>query len=67
MMGRDGLARFYGTAGFTSGRGVRGVWKQLVQPERERDPGKNGFAVRIKVERAEDPDGQVLYLKQVTR
>jgi len=38
-----------------------------VQPERERDPGRKGFAVLIKVERAEDLDGQVLYLKQETR
>ena len=34
----------------------------LVQPEKERDPDKKGFAVLIKVDRAEDLDGQPLPL-----
>jgi hypothetical protein len=29
------------------------VWKRLVQPEKDRDPEKKGFAVLITVERAE--------------
>jgi hypothetical protein len=33
-----------------------------VQPEKDRDPDKKGFAVLIKVERAEDLDGQPLAL-----
>ena len=35
---------------------------RLVQPEKDRDPDKKGFAVLIKVERAEDLDGQPLTL-----
>jgi hypothetical protein len=38
------------------------VWNRLVAPEKERDPDKKGFAVLIKVERAEDLDGQPLAL-----
>ena len=30
------------------------IWKQLIQPEKDRDPEKKGFAVSIKVDRAED-------------
>jgi hypothetical protein len=38
------------------------VWRRLVPPEKDRDPDKKGFAVLIKVERAEDLDGQPLAL-----
>jgi len=38
------------------------VWRRLVQPEKDRDPEKKGFAVLIKIERAEDLDGQPLPL-----
>jgi len=31
-----------------------------VQPEKDRDPEKKGYAVLIKVERAEDLDGKPL-------
>jgi hypothetical protein len=36
------------------------VWRRLIQPEKDRDPEKRGFAVLIKIERAEDLDGAPL-------
>jgi hypothetical protein len=36
------------------------VWTQLIQPEKDRDPEKKGFAVTIAVERAEDLGGAAL-------
>jgi hypothetical protein len=36
------------------------VWKRLVQPGKDRDPEKKGFAVLITVERAEQLDGAPL-------
>jgi hypothetical protein len=63
VLPKGGLARFYGTAQILkSGAAYEEVWKRLVQPEKERDPDKKGFAVLIKVERAEDLDGQALNL-----
>lgn len=63
VLPKGGLARFYGTAEVhKSGAAYEEVWKRLVQPEKERDPDKKGFAVLIKVERAEDLDGQALTL-----
>jgi hypothetical protein len=56
-----GIARFYGTATIhKSGPAYEEVWKQLVQPEKDRDPDKKGFAVLIKIERAEDLGGNPL-------
>jgi hypothetical protein len=34
-----------------------------VQPEKDRDPNKTGYAVLIKIERAEDLDGAPLNLE----
>ena len=63
VLPKGGLARFYGTAEIhKSGAAYEEVWRRLVQPEKERDPDKKGFAVLIKVERAEDLDGQALAL-----
>ena len=63
ILPKGGLARFYGTARILkSGPEYEEVWRRLVQPEKERDPDKKGFAVLIKVERAEDLDGQPLPL-----
>ena len=45
-----------------SGAAYEEVWRRLVQPEKDRDPDKKGFAVLIKVERAENLDGQLLTL-----
>ena len=61
LLPKGGIARFYGTAKIhKSGAVYDEVWKRLVQPEKDRDPEKKGFGVRIKVERAEDLDGQPL-------
>ena len=58
-----GIARFYGTAKVVkSGADYETVWTRLVQPEKDRDPDKKGFAVLIKVERAEDLGGAALTL-----
>jgi hypothetical protein len=58
-----GIARFYGTAVIhKSGAAYEEVWRRLVQPEKDRDPDKKGFAVLIKIERAEDLNGAPLKL-----
>ena len=56
-MPKGGIARFYyGPAQVVrSGPVYEEVWRRLlVQPEKDRDPEKKGYAVLIKVERAED-------------
>ena len=64
LLPKGGIARFYGTAGIhTSGSVYEEVWKRLIQPEKDRDPQKKGFAVLIKVQRAEDLDGKPLDIK----
>jgi hypothetical protein len=56
-----GIARFYGTATIhKSGPLYDQVWNKTIQPEKDRDPEKKGFAVLIKVERAEDLSGKPL-------
>src|SRR6266851_5339595 len=56
-----GIARFYGTAAIhKSGPLYEEVWDRLIQLEKERDPEKKGFAVLIKIDRAEDLLGQPL-------
>ena len=63
VLPKGGIARFYGTAKVVkSGAAYDEVWRRLVQPEKDRDPDKKGFAVLIKVERAEDLDGMALTL-----
>ena len=63
LLPKGGIARFYGTAEIhKSGAAYEEVWRRLVQPEKDRDPDKKGFAVLIKIERAEDLDGQPLKL-----
>ena len=58
---KGGIARFYGTAAIhKSGSAYEEVWRRLVQPEKDRDPEKKGFAVLIRIERAEELDGQPL-------
>ena len=64
MLPKGGIARFYGTAKVhKSGATYDQVWTKLIQPEKDRDPEKKGFAVTIKVERAEDLDGAPLNIK----
>lgn len=56
-----GIARFYGTAKIhKSGALYDQVWSKVIQPEKDRDPEKKGFAVVIKVDRAEDLTGKPL-------
>jgi hypothetical protein len=58
ILPRGGIARFYGVATiYKSGPVYEEVWNRVVQPEKERDPEKKGYAVLIKVERAEDIGG----------
>jgi hypothetical protein len=64
MLPKGGIARFYGTAKvYKSGPVYDEVWQKLVQPEKDRDPDKKGYAVTISVDRAEDLDGQPLNVK----
>jgi hypothetical protein len=63
LLPKGGIARFYGTAAIhRSGPVYEEVWKRLVQPEKDRDPDKKGFAVLIRVQRAEDLGGKPLEL-----
>jgi hypothetical protein len=63
LLPKGGIARFYGTAKVhKSGPVYDQVWQRLIQPEKDRDPQKHGYAVLIRVERAEDLDGQPLKL-----
>jgi uncharacterized protein len=63
VLPKGGIARFYGRARiYKSGPIYEEVWRRLVQPEKDRDPQKNGHAVLIEIERAEDLDGQPLAL-----
>jgi hypothetical protein len=64
VLPRGGIARFYGTATiYRSGPVYEEVWRRLVQPEKDRDPEKKGYAVLIKVERSEDLAGEALNLE----
>jgi hypothetical protein len=61
VLPKGGIARFYGTSAIHKmGPVYEEVWKRLVQPEKDRDPEKKGFAVLITVERAEQLDGAPL-------
>jgi uncharacterized protein len=61
ILPKGGVARFYGTAKIhRSGEVYDQVWQRLIQPEKDRDPEKKGYAVLIRVERAQDLDGQPL-------
>lgn len=63
LLPKGGIARFYGTAKIhRSGPAYEEVWRRLVQPEKDRDPDKKGYAVLIAVERAEDLEGKPLAL-----
>ena len=63
LLPKGGIARFYGTATVhKSGPVYEEIWNRLIQPEKDRDPQKKGFAVLIAVERVEDLDGAPLNL-----
>lgn len=54
-----GIARLYGVAEIhKSGPVYDKVWERLIQPEKDRDPEKKGWAVLIKIEKVEDLLGQ---------
>ncbi len=54
-----GIVRLYGTATVhKSGPVYEKVWDRLIGPEKEWDKEKKGWAVLIKIERAEDLLGQ---------
>jgi hypothetical protein len=57
-----GIARFYGTVETVakSGPVYDRVWEKLIQPEKNNDPEKKGYAVLVKVDRAEDLGGRPL-------
>ena len=64
ILPKGGIARFYGRVKIhKSGPVYEKVWERLVQPEKERDPNKAGFAVLIEIERAEDLEGEPLALE----
>lgn len=64
VLPRGGIARFYGTAKiYKSGPQYEEVWRRLVQPEKDRDPDKKGYAVLVRIERAEDLAGEPLKLE----
>lgn len=61
LLPAGGIARFFGTAELhTEGEAYEKVWNNMVQQERDADAEKKGFAVLIRVERAEDLRGQPL-------
>jgi hypothetical protein len=61
LLPKSGVARFYGTAEVhKSGTVYDEVWRRPVQPEKDRDPDKKGYALLINVERAEDFGGDPL-------
>jgi predicted pyridoxine 5'-phosphate oxidase superfamily flavin-nucleotide-binding protein len=63
LLPKGGVARFFGTAELQkSGAVYDEIWQRLIQPEKDRDPQKKGFGVLIKIERAEDLDGEPLKL-----
>ncbi|HEX3536615.1 MAG TPA: hypothetical protein VHU15_07600 [Stellaceae bacterium] len=63
ILPKGGIARFYGTAKVhKSGPVYDEVYRRLVQPEKDRDPDKKGFAVLIAIDRVEDLDGEPLKL-----
>ncbi|MEJ0028595.1 MAG: hypothetical protein WDN01_21435 [Rhizomicrobium sp.] len=58
-----GIVRLYGTATVhKSGPVYEKVWERLIAPEKDWDKEKKGWAVLIKVDRAEDLLGQPIKL-----
>jgi len=64
LLPAGGIARFYGTAKLVANGSPEAekIYNTMVQPERDRDPDKNGSGVLIKVESAEDLGGNPLNL-----
>jgi hypothetical protein len=56
-----GIARLYGTASVhKSGAVYDTVWDRLIEPEKQWDPERKGWAILIKIERCEDLFGAAL-------
>jgi len=56
-----GIVRLYGTATVhKSGPVYDKVWERLIEPEKNYDPEKKGYAVLIEIDRVEDLLGQPL-------
>ena len=62
LLPAGGIARFYGVAELADDKASDKIYDNMVQPERDRDPDKNGSGVLIKVERAENLAGKPLDL-----
>jgi hypothetical protein len=61
ILPKGGVARFYGTAkAHKSGPIYDEVWNRLIEPEKKSDAEKKGYAVLIKIDRAEDLGGAPL-------
>jgi len=61
ILPKGGVARFYGTAkSHKSGAVYDEVWDRMIEPEKKSDPDKRGYAVLIRVDRAEDLGGAPL-------
>ena len=61
LLPRAGSARFFGKAEVHRSGEVRDrVWTLIVEPEKERDPERKGFAVLVPIERAEYMNGTPL-------
>ncbi|HLH29585.1 MAG TPA: pyridoxamine 5'-phosphate oxidase family protein [Terriglobia bacterium] len=64
LLPKGGIVRFYGVATLhKSGPVYEQVWNRVIPPEKDRDPERKGFAVLVKIERAEDLSGMPLELK----
>jgi predicted pyridoxine 5'-phosphate oxidase superfamily flavin-nucleotide-binding protein len=61
LLAAGGIARFYGTAEIhREGPAYEQVWNNMVVQERNNDADKGGFAVLIRIERAENLMGKPL-------
>jgi uncharacterized protein len=61
VLPRGGIARFYGEAKLYRDGPVReAVYNGMIAHEQARDPQKQGFAVLVRIERAEHIDGKPL-------
>lgn len=61
VLPRGGVMRLYGTAKvYKSGPIYDEVWERLIEPEKNGDKEKKGYAVLIEIERAENLAGEPL-------
>ena len=61
LLAAGGIARFYGTAEIhREGDAYEQVWNNMVEQERNNDPDKGGFAILIRIDKAESLLGKAL-------